>query len=272
MSNVALQSTALGKAYSRPARPKSRSAWRGEQSAQVSLVDVFMGGGEGLDEDEPVRDVKKIKYSTDGFHTWTVAEIRKFEERWPIGSKPRLAMALLRYTGARRGDMATFGRQHVRDGFLTYVPNKTKCIRMDASQKPILPELKRIVEASPCGELTFLVTSFGRPFTAAGFGNWFREQCDLAGLPKCSAHGLKKAAATAADEEGATDRQLMAIFDWSTASQANVYTKKAREEATCRSGHVDARRQGSERTKKGHHCRTLPVGGCRSLIKNSRLV
>jgi len=51
--------------------------------------------------------------------------------------------------------------------------------------------------------------------------------CDKAGLPKCTAHGLKKAGATFAAEAGATTSQLMAMFDWTTISQAEVYTKAA---------------------------------------------
>jgi hypothetical protein len=26
--------------------------------------------------------------------------------------------------------------------------------------------------------MTFLETEYGKPFTAAGFGNWFRDRCD----------------------------------------------------------------------------------------------
>jgi integrase len=60
---------------------------------------------------------------------------------------------------------------------------------------PIRPELKTILDATPSGQMTFLVTAFGRSFTANGFGNWFREKCDEAGLSHCTAHGLRKAAA-----------------------------------------------------------------------------
>jgi hypothetical protein len=52
------------------------------------------------------------------------------------------------------------------------------------------------------GDLTFLVTKHGKPFTANGFGNWFRDRCDEARLPQCSAHGLRKAGATIAAENG----------------------------------------------------------------------
>jgi integrase len=54
-----------------------------------------------------------------------------------------------------------------------------------------------------------------------------RRWCDQAGLPKCTAHGLRKAGATIAADSGATDRQLMALFDWTSEKMANVYTARA---------------------------------------------
>ena len=143
----------------------------------------------------PVRDVRRVKYASEGFHTWSLAEVRQFQQHHAIGTKARLALELLLLTGARRGDVVTFGRQHVDNGFLRYVPRKTRYRRMDATFKRILPRLAEILDKSPTGELTFLVTSFGKPFTPAGFSNWFRERCDEAGLSHCSAHGLRKAGA-----------------------------------------------------------------------------
>ncbi len=183
-----------------------------------------------LMKSNPARDVRRIKYETEGFHTWTPDEFAQFETRHPIGTKAHLALALLLYTGTRRGDMVTLGRQHVRDDWLRFVPSKsrkqTKTVVL--SEKPWLSVLDQIVKASPCGDLTFLVTEYGRPFTAAGFGNWFRDRCDEAGLSDCSDHGLRKMGATRAAENGATEHQLMAIFDWRTPGQARIYTEKAR--------------------------------------------
>ena len=71
------------------------------------------------------------------------------------------------------------------------------------------------------------MTEYGKSFTAAGFGGWFRARCDEAGLHHCSAHGVRKAGATIAAENGATDRQLMALYDWTSEKQANVYTAAA---------------------------------------------
>jgi integrase len=174
----------------------------------------------------PARDAERASYATDGFHTWTVDEVRQFEARHPVGTKARLALALLLFTGARRGDVVTLGRQHI----------KTRYRRMTASEKPILPDLAAVIDAGPTGDLTFLVTEYGKPFTAAGFGGWFRKRCDEAGLPHCTAHGLRKAGATLAAEAGATDRQLMAMFDWTSASQATVYTAAADRKRLAREG------------------------------------
>ena len=93
----------------------------------------------------------------------------------------------------------------------------------------IMPRLQAAMDAMPASNhLTFQVTAKGHPFTAAGFGNWFRDMCREAKLPKrCTSHGLRKAAVTYLAEQGATDHHLMAWFGWSSISQAQVYTKAA---------------------------------------------
>ncbi len=177
----------------------------------------------------PCRDAERIAYATDGFHTWSVDEVFQFYDRHPLGTKARVAIDLLLFSGVRRGDVVTLGRQHTRDGALRYVPRKTRYKRVTVSEKPLLPILVRTLAAGPVGDLTFLVTQYGKPFTAAGFGGWFRDRCDEAGLPQCSAHGLKKAAATISAENGATAPQLMAMFNWTTIAQAQVYIETANQ-------------------------------------------
>ena len=55
-----------------------------------------------------------------------------------------------------------------------------------------------------------------------------KKWCREAGLSEeCTAHGLRKAGATIAAENGATEHQLMAVFGWASARQAAIYTKKA---------------------------------------------
>lgn len=172
----------------------------------------------------PARDLLKIKTGNTGHHSWTVEEVARFELCHAIGTKARLALALLLWTGVRRSDVVLLGRQHVQRGWLRFTPKKTKGAPVEI---PVLPELQRVIDATPCGDLTFLVNDkFGEPFTANGFGNWFRERCEEAGVPG-RAHGLRKAGAATAAENGATSKQLMAIFGWLTLTEAERYTRAA---------------------------------------------
>jgi site-specific recombinase XerD len=71
---------------------------------------------QGFRADDPTQGIKLPKAKSDGFHTWTEAEITQFQNAHPSGSRARLALALLLYTAQRRGDVVRMGRQHVRDG------------------------------------------------------------------------------------------------------------------------------------------------------------
>ncbi|MBB4185863.1 integrase [Sinorhizobium terangae] len=170
----------------------------------------------------------KLLYSGDGFHTWTVEEVRQFEATHPAGSKARLMLHLALYTGLRLDSLAILGRQHIRNGILSIRPEKTRKSSGVTVEIPVLPDLQKTIDASPTGELTFLVTEFKKPFTTNGLGNKMRDWCDQAGLFHCTTHGLRKAGATIAAENGATDEELMAIFGWTTKNQTTTYTKKAR--------------------------------------------
>jgi integrase len=140
-------------------------------------------------------------------------------------------VALLLYLGVRRGDAVRLGMKNLHQRgearVIRFTPNKTRYRRLVESEKPLLPVLEEIIAGSPCGTETFLESERDRPFTAASFGNWFRERCDEAGLTRCSAHGLRKIGAVLCAEGGATDHQMMAIFDWATPTQAQVYTRAA---------------------------------------------
>ncbi|MBI1202585.1 MAG: tyrosine-type recombinase/integrase [Rhodopseudomonas sp.] len=177
----------------------------------------------------PCRDVKAIRYASSGYYTWTIADVRQYVERHPVGTMAYLAFALMLFLGARRGDAIRLGPRNVRDGTMAYVPRKTAHIRPEESVKPILrPLADAISQTLGTGLRTFLMTGHGQPFTDAGFGNKMREWCDQAGLPECSAHGLKKIAATICAEMGATDRQMMALFDWHSEKMVKKYTGAAR--------------------------------------------
>jgi hypothetical protein len=89
---------------------------------------------------------------------------------------------------------------------------------------------KRRVDATDkLGDLTYLVTDQGRSFTINGLGNKMREWCDAAGLPQCSSHGLRKAAAVILAENGATAPELCALFGWSKLETAEIYIREAQK-------------------------------------------
>lgn len=181
------------------------------------------------------RDVPYFKGKGEGFHTWTIDEVRQFAKRHPIGTKPHLALGLLLFTGVRRSDVVKLGRQMRREGWLNFTEFKGRERKPKVRQLPLLPVLDRIIAASALGNMTFLVTEFDRPFTAEGFGNWFRERCIEAGVPG-RAHGLRKAGATIAAENGATEHMLMSIYGWESPKQAALYTKKARRKKLAQAG------------------------------------
>ena len=89
------------------------------------------------------------------------------------------------------------------------------------------PELAQALKDVPRKNLTFLLTAFGAPFSFNGFGNWFRTRCNEAGLRQCSAHGLRKLAATRMANAGCTDRELMAVFGWRGMSEVSRYVRAA---------------------------------------------
>jgi integrase len=171
---------------------------------------------------DPTTGIKTIRPATDGYHTWTEEECAIFEARWARGTRERLAFDLLLYTGLRRGDAVRLGRPHVKKGVATIRTEKTG----EIVTIPILPPLQDTIDAGPVGELTFIAGMKGRPMNKASFGNWFSEVCRKAGVPG-SAHGLRKAGATRAADNGATEAQLEAIFGWRGGGMAALYTRKA---------------------------------------------
>lgn len=172
-------------------------------------------------------DVKSLKHKTEGHHTWTREEVAAFEAKHPLGTTERLALALMLYTGVRRSDAALLGPQHIVERCLVFRPFKTRNTTKVILTLPILPVLQKVMDASTLGKDRFLMTKLGHAFRADWLGEWFKQACKDAGLPHCTPHGLRKAGATLAAENGATTSQLKAIFGWASSEQPDNYTKKA---------------------------------------------
>ena len=174
---------------------------------------------------DPTAGVKNPKRKKGpGFPKWTEDDADAYEARWPIGTKERVWFDVLCYTGGRRGDAVIIGRQHVRNGVITFRTEKSG--EMVTVTIPLLPVLCATLEAGPIGDLAFIVGARGHPLTKESFGNALSEAARKAGVEK-SAHGVRKMAATRAANSGATVAQLNAIFGWTGSAMASLYTQEA---------------------------------------------
>jgi integrase len=115
----------------------------------------------------------------------------------------------------------------MHDDLLSIDQHKTEGQDEAHLEIPVHPTLRKIIDATPSGHLNFLMTSLGKPYSAAGFGNWFRELCDDAGCPDVSAHGLRKAAARRLAEAGCTAHEIASITGHASLSEVERYTRAA---------------------------------------------
>jgi integrase len=172
-------------------------------------------------EADPTVGIKIKLPKTDGHDTWSDEQIAQFEARHPIGSRERLAFALLVHTGQRRSDILRMGRQHIHDGVLTIKQQKTG----EEVFIPVHPELAAAIAACPSGgHLTFLTTERGAPVSEREFNRAFRAAVKAAGLPEtCVPHGLRKACARRLAEQGCTSPQIAAITGHRTLKEVERY-------------------------------------------------
>jgi integrase len=187
----------------------------------------------GLRADDPTIGVRRPRLREGGFYPWTEDDIARFEQYHPIGSKARLALALLLYTGQRRSDVILLGRQHVRDGCIHLRQAKTgKVLAI-----PIHPELQVALDAMPSGNLTFLVSELGGPFTADGFYAFFRKCCREAGVTAAATpHGLRKACCRRLAEAGCSAAVIASISGHKSLREVQRYIDSADQAKLARQG------------------------------------
>jgi integrase len=174
--------------------------------------------------ENPALGIELERLETTGYHSWSEEELRQYEARHPVGTKARLALHLLLYTAQRRTDVVALGRSNMRNGRFLYTASKTGA----ELNIPVAEPLAATIAATPMiGVKTFLVTEYGKPFTPAGFGNWFRERCDEAGLPQCSAHGLRKAFLRRMAEAGCSEDYIASISGHKDMREIRKYVEAA---------------------------------------------
>jgi integrase len=185
----------------------------------------------GWRDDNPIIGIEPFKRGT--HHTWTEGELKTFEAKWPLGTRQRLAYALLLYTGQRVGDVAKMNRADISDGLLHVIQQKTGA----ELYLPVLPELEQAMRAYPAKGLTLIGTANGQPLTRPALSHLMRAAIKEAGLPaKCVSHGLRKAAMRRLAEHDATDKQIAAVSGHKTLREVERYTAAADQKRLAKSG------------------------------------
>jgi integrase len=168
---------------------------------------------------DPIKDTVPPKAPTGGYHRWTEGEMETFEGHHKLGTKPRLAFALLLWAAQRSGDVRCMPRRFANRQRIDMDQSKTS----NDVDLPIMPELREALDAGPLGKELLLETKDGDPFTAKGFYNMFKKACVKAGLPHCSAHGLRKSAARRCFLSGCSDEEGMQITGHKTLTEYRRY-------------------------------------------------
>lgn len=165
----------------------------------------------------------KVGHKPKGYYTWTEADIAKFRAYWPLGTKARLALELMLWTGSRRGNAHKM--KPPVDGRFKAIAVKTGA----EIDMPVMPPLQAAIDAMPEGSIgeVLIVTEYGKPFSAAGFGNKMREWCNAAGLPQCTAHGLRRALTTRGANLGLSQQELKALGQWKGDDEVRTYAADA---------------------------------------------
>ena len=152
----------------------------------------------------------------EGFKAWDEADVSVYEQRWPLGTRQRVGLDVLLYTGLRRGDAARIGRQHIRDGVAYLKTEKTDT----QVALPIPPALVQTLAAGPCGDLSFIAGVRGRPMTKESFGN---------GIPRClPRRGHQQVSAWAAQDCG---YQVRAERSDGAADECNLWLDRSKDGA-----------------------------------------
>jgi integrase len=160
-------------------------------------------------------------------HTWTEAELLTFEKRWPLGTRERLAYALLLYTGQRVGDVVKMHWRDVVANEIHLAQEKTDT----ALRVPIHSEITRAVRAMPARSLSLFAGKRGGALKRGdSLSMVIRKAVRLAGLPpRCKAHGLRKAIMRRLAEADVSSKSIAAVSGHKTLKEVERYTAAAEQ-------------------------------------------
>lgn len=203
-----------------------RSPAAGRNRLRVWRAALDWAKAAGWIEENPAAAVTPPRVKYERRKAWEAEDVARFRARWPHGTPQRMALELLYWTGARRGDIVRLGRQHLtrREGelWLCWPQAKTG----ERVEIPVSAELAEALAHAPAGALTFVPERNGRPRTAAGFGAWWRRACEAAGV-SARAHGLRHTMGGDLAEAGESALRISSILGHADSAQSEHYTKQA---------------------------------------------
>lgn len=182
---------------------------------------------------DPMVGLKRPKGGS--IRSWTEDEVGQFKERWPLGTRQRLAFCLTEYLGQRRSDTHRMAWSDInpRTGRIKVVQQKTEA----KLEIPIHEDLLYVLDDAHARRGTvvglndpIIKTEAGIGFTVAGFSDWLRDAITAAGLPlDCKPHGLRHLAGVRMAEAGCTDEEMMAVLGHRSATSLRIYTQGAKQ-------------------------------------------
>ena len=179
----------------------------------------------GVRSDNPFSGLERYRLGT--HHTWTDAELAQFERYWRLGTRERLAYALLLYTGQRGGDVVKMTRNDIVNGYIRVAQDKARKGTINELLIPIHPALARALKAGPVVGMQHLIAN-ARGQALTGLTDLIERAAQLAGLPpRCKAHGLRKAALRRLAEHGSTTKEIAAVSGHRSLSEIERYTSRA---------------------------------------------
>jgi enterobacteria phage integrase len=174
----------------------------------------------------PFDGIERYKLGT--HHSWTERELAIYENRWPLGTRERLAFALLVFTTQRVGDAVRINRSDIQGNRIRVVQQKTAQDDDDAQWIAIHPALARAIAAGPTNGLTIIGDKHGRPIKAKALSELIQRAAAAAGLPeRCRPHGLRKAGIRRLAEAGATTKELQSVSGHKTLREVERYSERA---------------------------------------------
>jgi integrase len=178
----------------------------------------------GWRTDNPVAQTKPYKIGA--HHSWTDDEIASFENRWPLGTRERLAFALLLYTGQRVGDVAAMRRTDIVNGMIRCKQKKTGTELMIQIHRA----LDRAIKAGPTQGIFLIGDKLGRPMTRSALSGLVARAGRAAGLdPRCVTHGIRKAAMRRLAEHGSSTKEIASVSGHKSLKEIERYTNAAEQ-------------------------------------------